>query len=253
MSSPDGGSSSGPRWGVILGGAFVVVALVVGAILMFSGGDDEDDTDSTVVDETTSVPATDEPAATEAPPDTEAPSETEAPPATEAPPETEAPPATDAPDTTLGPPTLDFTIPGIDDGGTIPVEFTCDGDDTPPVVTIESIPEAVLSLALIVDDPDAPTPDPFVHWLVYDIPGNASSIEDGDETLTYGRNDAGAEAWTGPCPPLGDGPHEYVFTLYALDRELGLDPGLDGRELAEAIEPAVLDETAISASYERAD
>ena len=244
-------SSSGPRWGVILGGAVVLVAVVVGIVLIASGDDADAPTDSTVAPESTDAPETTEPDTTE-PETTDAPDTTEAPGTTDAPDTTEAPPATDAPETTLGPPTLEFSIPGIDDGGTIPVEFTCDGDEISPILTIESIPEAVLSLALIVDDPDAPTENPFVHWLVYNVPGNANSIADDDDTLTYGVNDAGEEAWTGPCPPPGDGPHEYVFTLYALDRELGLDPGLDGRELAEAIDPAVLDQTAISASYERA-
>ena len=118
------------------------------------------------------------------------------------------------------------------------------------VVTVESSPAGTLQLAFVVDDPDAPTDEPFVHWVVYSIPGDATEFTDAEDGITYGVNDADVEGWVGPCPP--DGEHEYVFTMFALDQTLELDAGLDGRELVEMIADATIAEVAITATYERA-
>lgn len=241
--TPEVDDSSGPRWALIIVSVLVVVGAAVAAFALF-GGDDDDDAAATTTTASvapTTAPPTTGPATTAAP--TTTPAETTTPP-------TSAPATTAAPPT--GPPsTLEFSIDGIDDGGEIPVEFTCDGDEIPPVVTVESSPEGTLQLAFVVDDPDAPTEEPFVHWVVYGIPGNTSSFTDGEEALLYGVNDAGNEGWTGPCPPEGE-EHEYDFTLFALNRPLELEPGLDGRELEDAIEDATIAETDVSATYRRA-
>jgi Raf kinase inhibitor-like YbhB/YbcL family protein len=113
------------------------------------------------------------------------------------------------------------------------------------------VPEGTQQLALIMDDADAPTPDPFVHWVVYGIAGDATEITDGNDEFTYGLNDTGTADWFGPCPPPGDGPHGYVFTLYALDAVIELPEDLDGRDLFTAIEPEVTLEAEVSATYER--
>ena len=224
--------SSTSRLWVIGVAALLIAAAVVAAILLF-GDDDDDGGEATGTTVGSTQPGVD---------------------TTDVLPAPGAPPATDssAATTETAAAELAFTIEDIEDGGTIPVEFTCDGDEESPVVTIESIPEGVLQLAFVVDDPDAPTEDPFVHWLVYDIPGNTHEIVDGSDDFTYGLNDAGTAEWAGPCPPSGDGAHEYVFTLFGLDAELELDPDLDGREVADAIADSVVVETAITASYERA-
>lgn len=145
-----------------------------------------------------------------------------------------------------------FTIDDIDDEGTIPVAFTCDGDNDPPIVTIESVPAGVAQFAMVVDDPDAPGVDPFVHWVVYGIPADTNEFTDAEDNLIYGMTDAGVVGWFGPCPPPGDGPHEYVCTLFGLGQELALEPDLDGRDLREAIQNDIVAETKITASYERA-
>ncbi len=240
-------NASGPRWVVIVGSVLVVVVAAVAAFVVFSGDDDDDDTTTTttIASETTTPDTT-------AAPTTEAPTTTESPATTEAPTTTEPPATTEAPTTTVAPVDLEFTMADIDDGGQVPVEFSCDGENTPPIVTIVARPEGTAELAFIVDDPDAPTDDPFVHWVVYGIPGDTAEFTDGEDGLTYGVNDANLEEWFGPCPPPGDGPHEYVFTLFALDQKLVLDAGLDGRELAEAIAGAVIAEAEVTASYERA-
>ncbi len=238
-STPPGADrDTGPRWALIIVSVLVVVGAAIAAFALF-GSDDDDSAASTTSVASTSVAPTTVPATTAVP-------------TTEAPTTTDAPATTEAPTTTAAPSGLDFTIEDIADGETIPVEFTCDGDNTPPLVTVESSPEGTLEMAFLVDDPDAPTDDPFVHWVVYGIPGNTAEFTDAEDGLTYGVNDAGVEGWVGPCPPPGDGPHEYVFTLADLDQELGLDPGLDGRELADAIADATIADAEIMASYERA-
>ena len=251
-STPSPDQSGGTSRGVIAVAALAAIAVVAVIVFVVVGGDDDETAETTVPAETTVLPSTTAPVTTV--PATTVPATTV--PATVPPtaPPTTVPPT--APPTTVPPTTvpaeLGFTIADIDDGGTIPTEFTCDGDDTPPVITVESVPGGTAQLALIVDDPDAPTPDPFVHWLVYGIPADATEITDGNGAFTYGANDFANEAWSGPCPPEGDGPHGYEFTLYALDSELGLEPGLDGRQVEEAIAGSTIAEELITATYERA-
>ena len=224
--------SGGPRWALIIISVLVVAGAGIAALALFGGSDDDETTSSTAAPTTSVAPAT------------------TAVPTTEAPATTASPATTDAPTTTAAPSTLEFTIEDIEDGGTIPTEFTCDGDNAPVLVTVESTPEGTVQLAFIVDDPDAPTDEPFVHWVVYGIPADTTEFTDAEDGLTYGENDAGVEGWIGPCPP--DGEHEYVFTLFALDQDLALEPGLDGRALADAIADATIAEADITATYELA-
>lgn len=144
-----------------------------------------------------------------------------------------------------------FRVEGVVEGGNVPVEITCDGANDTPVVTIESVPAGVAQIVLIVDDPDAPTPDPFVHWLVYGIGPATTTIDDGDDALTYGVNDFGEARWLGPCPPPGDGLHAYQWKLFGLSSTLDLDPGLDGRAVEAAITDVVVAEALITSSYGR--
>ncbi len=246
--------SGGTRWWLIA----VIVLLVGGAVLLafllFSTDDGSDSSDTTLasttsVDASTTLP----PETTAAPETTQAPETTAAPETTTAPETTQAPETTTTPETTQTPQTeLDFTVVGIDDGGSVPIEFTCDGANTPPIVNIETIPDGTHQFAMIVDDPDAPGADPFVHWVVYAIPEGTAQITDGVAEFTYGMNDVGVSEWFGPCPPPGDGPHRYIFTLYALDAALDLGPDLDGRALFTAIEGSIITDTTITATYERA-
>jgi Raf kinase inhibitor-like YbhB/YbcL family protein len=241
----NGDGSGSPRGWMIAVVVGLVVALIGVIVLVATDGDDSDD--ESVTTDSASAATTESPATTETPETTETPVSTDAP-------ETTATPAsTDRPETTEAPvdPELTFTIVDIDDGGTIPENFTCDGPNDVPVLTVTAVPEGTQQLALIMDDADAPTPDPFVHWVVYGIAADATEITDGNDDFTYGLNDTGTAGWFGPCPPPGDGPHGYVFKLYALDAVIELPEDLDGRELATAIEPAVMLEADISATYER--
>lgn len=146
---------------------------------------------------------------------------------------------------------LRMTVEGVRPGEPIPTEFTCDGANRLPPVTVSSVPEGVAELALIVDDPDAPRQDPFVHWVVYGIDPSLGEITDDDPGLVHGVNDAGSARWSGPCPPRGNDPHTYHWRLFALDKRLDLPAGLDGRELEQAIGADVMDRAEVTATYRR--
>lgn len=246
---PGGGSAR--TWLIVLGGLLALGAVVAIAVAV-SGGDSEDSATTEVAASAAPDSEPDTSAAETNPPET-SPPETE-PPETEppetSPPETEPPetepPATEPPDNGL-----EFTIDEIEDGGVVPQPFTCDGVNQAPLVMVNSIPDNTQQLAFVVDDPDAPSADPFVHWVVYGIPPATTTITDGVDEFTYGLNDVQLLDWFGPCPPPGDGPHRYSFTLYSLTGALQLDPGLDGRQLFDAIEPLIQAETELVATYER--
>ena len=109
--------------------------------------------------------------------------------------------------------TLKITSDVFRDNDVIPSRYTCDGKNINPPLTIEGIPEATKSLAMIVDDPDAPS-GMWVHWIVWDIPVTHHIKEDhipGKE----GVNDFKRHHYGGPCPPSGT--HRYFFKVYALD------------------------------------
>ncbi len=125
---------------------------------------------------------------------------------------------------------MKLTSTAFADGGEIPSRFTCEGDDVSPPLAWTSVPSNAKSLALIVDDPDAPDPAApkvtWVHWVVYNIPATASAIPQAAKQLPPGAlegvNDWKRAGYGGPCPPIGR--HRYFFKLYALDNAL---PDLD--------------------------
>lgn len=111
----------------------------------------------------------------------------------------------------------------FDDGGMIPKKFTCDGGDMNPELLVQNVPAGARSLALILHDPDAPTPSGFTHWAVWNIDPRTSLIK--EESIppgsVEGTNDVGRVGYFGPCPPSGAS-HHYHFQLYALDAVLDL-------------------------------
>jgi hypothetical protein len=132
----------------------------------------------------------------------------------------------------------------------IPQEHTCDGADEPPPLQWDGVPAAAETLALIVDDPDAPDPEApqrtYVHWVVYDVPASATSLAGGRE----GKNDWNRTGYGGPCPPIGR--HRYFFKLYALDTRLGNLGEPTKAELEEAMRDHVLEQAELMGTYERA-
>ena len=146
---------------------------------------------------------------------------------------------------------LDVRSPAFKDGGEIPTQYTCDGEDMSPPLAIEGVPDEASSLALVVDDPDAPG-GTFVHWVMWNIPPDVAAVaEDEVPEGVTGTNDFGDAAYGGPCPPEGDGPHTYRFKVYALDVELDLERGADADELSHAMEGHVLARGTLTGEYAR--
>jgi Raf kinase inhibitor-like YbhB/YbcL family protein len=132
----------------------------------------------------------------------------------------------------------------------IPSRYTCDGDDVSPPLRWVNVPEDAQSLALLVDDPDAPR-GVFTHWVAWGLDRGAGGLGEGEAVSGEGRNDFGTVGYRGPCPPPGHGPHRYVFRLYALDRDLELGPQAGKPGLEQAIEGHVLTTAELVGTYER--
>ncbi len=150
--------------------------------------------------------------------------------------------------------TFKLTVEGFSDGGTIPRQHTCEGEDFSPAIAWENVPPTAKSLALIVDDPDAPA-GTWNHWLLWDVPAGtpklAAGFQPGDAGVS-GTNDFKRQGYGGPCPPPGHGPHRYYFKLFALDMDsLGLAAGAKRNELDEALQNHVLAEAQYMGRYER--
>ncbi len=142
----------------------------------------------------------------------------------------------------------------------IPVAHTGDGKDVSPALMWSGVPEGTKELALIVDDPDAPTPQPWVHWVMYKIPPSETGLPKGIATspklenpkdALQGKNSWGTIGYRGPAPPPGHGVHHYHFKLYALDTELSAEAGLDKQALLKLIEGHVLAEGELTGTYSR--
>jgi len=131
---------------------------------------------------------------------------------------------------------MKLTSPAFDNESFIPEVYTCVGSDINPRLDITDIPEKSASLALIMDDPDAPG-GTFVHWVVYDMPV-MPSIEEDSVPGIQGANDFQRVDYGGPCPPGGT--HRYYFKLYALDRKLELQPGVKKAELEQHMQGHIL-------------
>ena len=136
------------------------------------------------------------------------------------------------------------------EGATIPRKHTCDGaNDSPPLAWGEAPPQAK-SMALIMDDPDAPS-GTFVHWVLFDIPPAFSELREGVHGVgTPGSNSYRKIVFTGPCPPPGPA-HRYFFKLYALDQLLKLHPGVTKAELERAMQGHILEQAQLMGKYGR--
>jgi Raf kinase inhibitor-like YbhB/YbcL family protein len=150
-----------------------------------------------------------------------------------------------------------FTLTSSDfqNGARIPERYTCSGGNQSPALEWGHLPGRTRSLALIVDDPDAPL-GTFVHWVVYNIaptmkgmPEGAapSGAENGGEQGVNGRGEIG---YTGPCPPSGK-PHHYHFRLYALDQDLELKPGATSQQVEDLMKGHILSATELVGIFER--
>jgi hypothetical protein len=132
----------------------------------------------------------------------------------------------------------------------IPRQHSCDGEDVSPPLHWSNVPDGTRSLALVVDDPDAPR-GVFTHWVAWGLDPAAEGLREGEAPPREGRNDFGAKGYGGPCPPPGHGLHRYVFRLYALDAEPELVVGAAKAELEQAIAGHVLTTAELVGTYER--
>jgi plastocyanin len=146
-----------------------------------------------------------------------------------------------------------------ENGGTIPTRYTCDGENVSPSFSISNPPDGTEAFALVMDDPDAPGP-PFVHWLLWNIPADAGEIPENvptSETVdaldgaAQGANGTGELGYVGPCPPEDDPQHTYLFSLYALEAPLDLDPGAEYQQVVDAVMRNAISRSRYVGQYER--
>ena len=144
-----------------------------------------------------------------------------------------------------------LTSDSFQNGGAIPAQFTCDGDNHPPHLSWGEPPKGTKGFALVVDDPDAPG-GMFRHWGAFDIPAGTRSIGSSQKIGTLAVNDFGNRDYGGPCPPKGGGPHHYHFKLFALDVEtLGLGSNARIAEVENAANQHSIGKAELIGIYER--
>ncbi|THD60083.1 YbhB/YbcL family Raf kinase inhibitor-like protein [Phenylobacterium sp.] len=155
--------------------------------------------------------------------------------------------------------TIRVDSPAFKDGGSIPARFTADGPGISPPLRISEVPGSALALVLIAEDPDAPSAEPFVHLLSFDLPPQIGELTEGlfrspkheglEEDL--GRNSFHKAAYLPPDPPNGHGPHLYAVQVFALDRQLSFEHPPSRKAVVEAMQGHVLAKGLLVGTYER--
>lgn len=132
--------------------------------------------------------------------------------------------------------TLIVKSSAFEDNGFIPAKYTCDGEGINPPLTIGNLPQDAKSIALIIDDPDAPS-GTFDHWVIWNIPPQ-DRIAENTAPGVEGKNGKKENRYSGPCPPSGT--HHYHFKIYALDTMLDLHDNTDKKSLLRAMDGHIL-------------
>lgn len=149
----------------------------------------------------------------------------------------------------LTPSTMKISSNAFENNAQIPSKYTCDAENINPPLMISDIPADAKTLALLVDDPDAPVGD-WVHWIAWNIPPTTTEITENSAPLgIQGTTDFGKPGWGGPCPPFGT--HRYFFKIYALNTELNLPASAKKADLLKAIEGHILDQAELIGLYQR--
>ena len=149
-------------------------------------------------------------------------------------------------------PSLEVRSVAFEPGVPLPISCTVDGVGAPPPLSFAGVPPSAKSLVVLCEDPDAPLLEPFVHWLVYGIPGTATAVDaQTQHEYRLGENSKSESAYTPAAPPPGHGLHHYHFQVFALDLLLELAEGADRDQLLEAIKGHVLAWGEIVGTYER--
>jgi hypothetical protein len=143
-----------------------------------------------------------------------------------------------------------LSSPSFSQNGPIPVRHTCDAENVSPPLDIAGVPADAKSLALVLDDPDAPI-GTWTHWTMWNVAPTATRIEEGKipGDATQGATSYGKPGYYGPCPPFGT--HRYFFRLYALDAVLTLPASTDARSFLDAIDAHIIDAAGLVGTYRR--
>jgi Raf kinase inhibitor-like YbhB/YbcL family protein len=156
-----------------------------------------------------------------------------------------------------GVPSMKVTSSAFGAGAAIPKQYTGDGRDISPPLAWSDVPEGAKTFALICDDPDAPRKQPWVHWVLFNLPAGQRELPEGvpaEGTLSsgarQGKNDFGKLGYGGPAPPPGK-PHRYFFKVYALDTSIDLPVGAAKGELEQAMRGHVRAEGQVMGTYSR--
>jgi Raf kinase inhibitor-like YbhB/YbcL family protein len=159
--------------------------------------------------------------------------------------------------------TIQITSSAFIQGHPIPKKYTGEGVDVSPPLSWTGIPAGAKELVLICDDPDAPMPEPWVHWVIYKLPADTQGLPEGvprkprlkePHGAMQGRNSwpaAEAIGYRGPMPPPGHGTHHYYFKLYALEAHMVVEPGLDKKTIMGEIGNHILAEGVLMGTYQR--
>jgi Raf kinase inhibitor-like YbhB/YbcL family protein len=157
---------------------------------------------------------------------------------------------------------LTLSSPAFADGARLPERFTADGEGVSPPLTWTGVPAGAVALALLVEDPDAPAPNPLVHAVVWNLPPDSAGLEEGAiaadgrgafDGSDVGRNSYQQEGWLPPDPPTGHGSHDYVFQLFALSEAAALDVSPGRSAVLEALRGRVLAAGMLSGTYSRGE
>ena len=155
--------------------------------------------------------------------------------------------------------TLKVTSSAFQQGGSIPAQYTCEGKDISPPLSWAGLPNNAKSVAMIVDDPDAPDPAKpqrvYVHWVVYNMTAQTTSLAENASKsgmpagAVQGKNDWGKAEYGGPCPPIGR--HRYFFKLYALDTTLTGLKDATKADLEKAMRGHIVDSGELMGTYQK--
>ena len=145
---------------------------------------------------------------------------------------------------------IDVTSTAFAEDESIPARYTCDGEEVSPPLAWSGVPDDAAAIALVVDDPDAPS-GTFTHWVVLDIPLTTTESPEGGVPLggVQASSSAGAASYAGPCPPSGT--HHYRFTVLALDEPTGLDQGASLDDALAAVDDHAIASGTLTGTYSR--
>ena len=155
---------------------------------------------------------------------------------------------------------LAVTSPAFQDGERIPTRYARQGANRSPALNWSQLPMDTASIVMICEDPDAPQPDPFTHWVIFNIAPTLPGIPEGISQLPQpaevsgagqGVNDFDHVGYDGPAPPPGHGVHRYRFQIYALDAVLNLPPGVSKLAVRQAMDGHVLGKGVLSGTFSR--